>query len=321
MARLSDKVQYALDEARLLILGSQVLLGLQYRSVFESGFDRLPAHAKYMKLIGLFSLLIAFVLLVWPGAYHRVVSRGVDTPDVHNFTTRVMEVALLPFAFALGLELFIAAEKTAGTVAGIVAGVSAGLLSLTFWYGIEMFAARTRGSNASDNPPSNEDSVGSKLKNKIEHVLTETRVVLPGAQALFGFQLVTILMEAFDALPELAKYVHLASLGSIAISVILLMTPAAHHRIVEKGEETEGFHRFASRTLLAAMVPLALGICGDLFVVTWKVTQSFEFGVISSAAMLVLFFSVWFGLPGYWRRSKTSAKRWPEQRDASAAQH
>jgi hypothetical protein len=131
---------------------------------------------------------------------------------------------------------------------------------------------------------------------------------------------VTILMEAFDTLPELSKYVHLASLGSIAVSVILLMTPAAHHRIVEKGEDTERFHRFASHTLLAAMVPLALGICGDLFVVTWKVTQSFEFSVTSSAATLVLFFSLWFGLPGYWRRSTISAKRWPEQRDASAAQ-
>ncbi len=28
---------------------------------------------------------------------------------------------------------------------------------------------------------------GTKLRDKIEHVLTETRVVLPGAQALLGF--------------------------------------------------------------------------------------------------------------------------------------
>src|SRR6185369_5823718 len=178
--------------------------------------------------------------------------------DVHVFTTRVMEIALLPFAVALALELFIAAEKIAGTMAGIVAGASGGLLSLTFWYGIEMLAASNHESRKSDNQLKNEEPSGSKLKDKIEHVLTETRVVLPGAQALFGFQLVTILMDGFDKIPELSKYVHLASLGLIAISIILLMTPAARHRIVEKGEETEGFHQFASRTLLAAMIPLAL---------------------------------------------------------------
>lgn len=41
MARLKDKVQNALDEARLLILGTQVLLGFQYRAAFERGFDKL----------------------------------------------------------------------------------------------------------------------------------------------------------------------------------------------------------------------------------------------------------------------------------------
>jgi len=35
------------------------------------------------------------------------------------------------------------------------------------------------------------ESVGTKLKDKIKLVLTEARVVLPGAQALLGFQLIT----------------------------------------------------------------------------------------------------------------------------------
>ena len=47
MAKIKDKVQNALDEARILILGSQVLLGFQFRSVFEKGFETLPEHAQY----------------------------------------------------------------------------------------------------------------------------------------------------------------------------------------------------------------------------------------------------------------------------------
>ena len=141
-----------------------------------------------------------------------------------------------------------------------------------------------------------------KLKDKIQHVLTETRVVLPGAQALLGFQLVTILMDGFEKLTTVAKYVHLISLCLIAVSIIILMTPAAYHRIVEKGEETEHFHRFASRTLLAALVPLAAAVCGDFFVVVWVVIDSETFALVCVGVMLVLFYGLWFGLPSYWRR-------------------
>ncbi|MFY9571600.1 MAG: DUF6328 family protein, partial [Blastocatellia bacterium] len=301
-----EKVQYALDEARLLILGAQVLLGFQYRAVFESGFSRLSLHAQFLKLGGLTLLLIALVLLIWPGAYHRIVVGGEDTEDVHEFTTHVMEFALLPFALALGIDMFVAAEKTAGLWAGIVAGTFVGLMALTCWYGIEAVARMRRKTEIEENESMKADNKASntnaKLKDKIEHVLTETRVVLPGAQALLGFQLVAILTDGFEKLPELSKYVHLASLFMVAATIVLLMTPAAYHRIVERGEETENFHRFASRVLLAAMVPLALGVCGDFFVVVLKITDSTELAVSGFALMLTLFYGLWFGLTVYWRK-------------------
>ena len=305
MARLKDKVQNALDEARLLILGAQVLLGFEYRSVFESGFATLPAHSKYLKLVGLTVLLVAIALLIWPGAYHRIVASGEDTEGVHNFTSRVMEFALAPFSIGLGLNLFVAGEKVAGTIAGVTIGIAATLAAVVCWYGLE---ALQRGGHPEEESVNrvNEShgSGGTTLRDKIKHVLTETRVVLPGAQALLGFQLATILMDGFDKLPDVSRYVHLISLCLIAASVILLMTPAAYHRIVEKGEETEHFHDFASRILLAAMVPLALGVCGDFFVVAWKVTESIELAFAAALLMLVLFYGLWFGLTSYWRDAK-----------------
>ena len=147
------------------------------------------------------------------------------------------------------------------------------------------------------------EAEGTKLTDKIRHVLTETRVVLPGAQALLGFQFVTTLMEAFEKLPLSLQYVHLASLFLVALSIVLLMTPAAYHRIVEKGEETEHFHAFASRTLIAAMIPLALGVTGDFFVVVNKITRSTKTAIIASALVLLFFYGFWFGLTLY-RRSR-----------------
>ena len=50
MAPLGEKIQTALDEARILILGTQVLLGFEYRSFFEARFAGLPEGARIAKL-------------------------------------------------------------------------------------------------------------------------------------------------------------------------------------------------------------------------------------------------------------------------------
>ena len=134
------------------------------------------------------------------------------------------------------------------------------------------------------------------VKDKIGHVLLESRMVLPGAQALLGFQIAIILQESFDALPASSKLVHLVSLACVALSIFLLMTPAAYHRIVEEGEETEHFHTVASRLLLVASVPLALGLTGDCFVVVRKVLDSVPMALVAAGLNLLLCLGLWFGL-------------------------
>lgn len=307
MARLKDKVQYALDEARLLILGTQVLLGLQYRAVFEHGFERLSIRSQCVNLAALSLLLIALALLIWPGAYHRIVVSGEDTEGVHQFTTRVTEMALVPFGAALSLDVFVAGEKLAGSLAGLLLGLGTIAIAFTFWYGIEAIQQNNNHPERDREQESGaefDEGGRTKLKDKIEHVLTETRVVLPGAQALLGFQFITMLTDAFDNLPASSKYVHFVSLCMIALTIILLMTPAAYHRIVEQGEETEHFHTFASRMMLAAMAPLALGVCGDFFVVARKVTDATIFSAMAAGIALALFYGFWFGLTAYWRRER-----------------
>jgi Family of unknown function (DUF6328) len=310
VAKLKDKIQNALDEGRMLVLGSQVLLGFQYRSVFEPGFEKLPVSSQYLKLGALCLMLIALGLLLAPGAHHRIVEEGEDTPELHRFTTKVMDYALLPFAIALGLDVYVSAERTLGRAAALTIGLGASLLALFFWYGLELKRRGEREPEIKEeqemSKEKNPESGGAKIKDKIKHVLTECRVVLPGAQALLGFQFVTTLMEAFEKLPSSSKYVHLASLVLVAISIVLLMTPAAYHRIVERGEETEHFHRFASRMLIAAMIPLALGVSGDLFVVVRKITESTTSAIASAAVSLLFFYGLWFGFTIYRRNREQS---------------
>jgi hypothetical protein len=86
--------------------------------------------------------------------------------------------------------------------------------------------------------------------------------------------------------------------------MVLLITPAAFHRIVEEGEETERFHRFASGMLLTALVPLALGVSGALFVVARKLLDSVPMAAALAGGSVVIFGSLWFGMTLYIRTTR-----------------
>ena len=105
-----------------------------------------------------------------------------------------------------------------------------------------------------------------------------------------------------------SQYVYLLSLVLVAISSIFLMTPAAYHRLVERGEETKHFHSFASRLLVVAMIPLALGISGDLFVIVRKITGSATSAIAAAIVSLVFFYGLWFGFSLY-RRNRRRFRR------------
>jgi len=320
MTKIKDKVRNALDEGRMLVLGSQVLVGFQLRSVFEKGFDSLPLISQALKLGGLGLMLVSIGLLISPSSYHRLVERGEDTHEIHRYTSKMMGWALLPFSLGIGIDLYVATQKIVGWKAGVAAGLLGTLLSASFWYGLEFYMRRERAGEIEELKRESEmeeekgghkegerEDKATKLTDKIKHVLTECRVVLPGSQALLGFQFIVVLSESFDKLPSLSKYVHLACLGLNALTIVLLMTPAAYHRIVERGEETEHFHRFASKILVAALVPLALGLAGDVYVVVQKVTDSQLVSVVSALVILAIFWELWFGLTLYRRTQRQFA--------------
>jgi hypothetical protein len=311
MPELKEKVQTSLDEARILVLGAEVLIGFQYQSVFQKSFEKLPELSQNLKVGGLGLLLVSLALLMWPAAYHRIVLEGHDTTHFHNFVSRAVAPALLPFALGLGIDLYVAGEKIGGRALGLVIGIATAVVALIFLYGIE---AVYRAKRAAEQGPDRAKSEGAmsqqgggdkptELQDRIKQVLTETRVVLPGAQALLGFQFAAILTESFEKLPPTMRILHLVCLGLIALSTILLMTPAAYHRIVENGNDSESFHTFVSRVLLAAMVPLALGLSGDFYVVVAKVTRQTDIALGSALGILAVFLGLWFGFT-LWKRAQ-----------------
>jgi len=300
MTALRERIKTALDESRMLVLGAQIFLGFHFRAVFEPGFERLTKSAQYLKMAALMLLLIGVALILSPGSYHRIVRSGSDAEDVHTFATTVMDFALIPFMLAFSFDLYLATARVLNAMGAIGIGLVTGITAAFFWY-VLGFISKSPQRSSKKTSREMPRAHATKLEDKIDQALTEARVVLPGAQALLGFQLVTMFMDGFDKLPQSSKYVHVVSLSLIALTMILLMTPAAYHRIAVAGEDTPQVHKVASAFLLAAMIPLPLGICGDVYVVFREVTDSIGLSVTLAGAQLIIFYGLWFGFTAYRR--------------------
>lgn len=316
---LSKKIKTALDETRILILGAQILLGFELRAAFSEGFDRLPSHARHLEALALMLMTVSVALMIAPGPYHRIVERGQDSGPFYNVTTTISDLALLPFGLALGLDVFVSIEHVIGGAAGIASGAAATVVALGMWYGLpRAVAARTGQKEREMTERQRNERPPTPLDVKIEQMLTEARVILPGAQALFGFQLAIVLTAAFENLPDRSRLVHAISLGLVALSVTLLMAPAAYHRIVYAGEASRDMHRVGSIMVTLATAPLALGLAGDVYVVIGKII-GLETGIAAGVFALIVLIGLWYAYPaavlfrregeGGAAQAKTSAQR------------
>lgn len=294
---LPKKVKTALDETRLLILGGQVLFGFQLSGVFQEAFADLAASTRLLTCFGQFLMVLSIALLIAPSMQHRIVESGDDSNRIHRATTLYAGWALLPFEISLGMGVYVVFDHLYGRMAALFTGTIFCLLAGFFWFGLEAIVKLWAGSKRM-----REAEKPTPLATKIDQMLTEARVILPGAQALLGFQLTVTLTRSFDQLPEQIKLLHAAALCSVGFAVILLMTPAALHRISFAGEDTAAFLRLGAAFVITAPAFLAIGIAGDLFVATYRAAGSQVFSLVvasTSMALLVLF---WFAIPLYIRR-------------------
>jgi hypothetical protein len=136
------------------------------------------------------------------------------------------------------------------------------------------------------------------LSSVVDHLLEECRMVLPGLQALFGFQLIAVFNQTFwDRLTHTQQIIHFVALGVVAVAIALVMTPAAYHRQAERETVSHGFVRLASRLLLWSMFPLLTGICLDFYLIALLIFKNTEVSLALAAVLGLMFFVLWFVLP------------------------
>ena len=146
------------------------------------------------------------------------------------------------------------------------------------------------------------DRKPASVEARIEQMLTEARVILPGVQALLGFQLIAVFAESFPHLPEAVRATHFAALSCNAVAMALLMTPAALHRIAFGGEDDPRFLALGSALVAAAPLFLAFGLATDATVALHAVGGDAAAWALPGGIVLFLFLAaLWYLWPGLLR--------------------
>ena len=298
--QLERQLKIALDESRLLILGAQVLFGFQFNGIFQEQFKELSSSSQALVCAGLPLIMIAVALLIAPSMEHRIVERGQDSPRVLALATLFGGIALLPIAIALALDIFVAMEPMTSEATAILAGATFFGLAMLCWYVLAWILKRK------PEPMAQAPPKPTPLETQVDQLLTEARVIIPGAQALLGFQLTVTLTRAFQDLPAQPKLAHAVALCCIGLAVILLMAPASLHRISFGGQDDPDFVKIGSLFVVAAPLPLALGIALDTYVAAGRALQSDASAVILAVAAALVLLGLWYGYP-LWRRRVTTA--------------
>lgn len=136
-----------------------------------------------------------------------------------------------------------------------------------------------------------------RLEEAATHATDEARMILPGVQAIMGFQLVAVFNQRFELLEEGDQAVHLLAFFLISLAMGLLMTPAAYHRLAEQGSVTHRFVALTSWLISAALVPLMIGLALDGYILVRLISPDKGPAVAAGAVIAVVLSALWFALP------------------------
>jgi hypothetical protein len=135
-----------------------------------------------------------------------------------------------------------------------------------------------------------------KNDEEMRNIIEEARVILPGLQAVFGFQTAAVFSARFTDLQEYAAICHLIGLALIVVAMAMLMTPAVYYR-AQRGNATLGMVRISRKAIRGALIPMSLGFSLDMLTVMSLATDALAISIGAAVVTLATFVGLWYIIP------------------------
>jgi hypothetical protein len=130
---------------------------------------------------------------------------------------------------------------------------------------------------------------------KLDTLLNETRILLPGTQVFLGFLATVPFNARFVDLDETRRVVYLWTFLATLLSLVLFVVPAAYHRIARPIRHKARFKVFANRFLVAGLVPMSISMVLATYLVAYVALP--QFAPMAAGGMLVVIALVWWVVP------------------------
>lgn len=132
-------------------------------------------------------------------------------------------------------------------------------------------------------------------------MLSEMRILLPGAQMLSAFLIILPFNGGFAKIVHMEKLLFLATFFFSLTSLVLLSAPAIQHRLLRPLRDRARFKRIATRQIVAGAFALAIALVLGTDLVISEVFGA-TIGLIVAALMALLILAAWWLMPVYLRR-------------------
>ena len=156
-----------------------------------------------------------------------------------------------------------------------------------------------------------DESEPAQLARNMAELLQELRVAQAGVQILFAFLLSVTFSARFGQATSLQRVTLIVTILLTTLSAVLLMAPAAWHRLYFRQGRRADVIRWGSRCALGGLLLLGAAMSGAVLVTTATVVGS-AVAVVLACCTAVVFAGFWLVLP-MWRRHTPS--RHPRGRD------
>lgn len=133
-------------------------------------------------------------------------------------------------------------------------------------------------------------------------MLSEQRILLPGAQMLTAFLIILPFNGGFRHIVHYEKIVFLATFFCSLTSLLLLSAPAIQHRLIRPLVDRAAFKHVASKFIVAGAVALAFAFTLATNLVISEVFGTVA-GCVAGGLIALLILVLWWLLPRYLQRS------------------
>ncbi|MEO5932805.1 MAG: DUF6328 family protein [Duganella sp.] len=132
-------------------------------------------------------------------------------------------------------------------------------------------------------------------------MLSEMRILLPGAQMLSAFLIILPFNTGFAHIDHTEKLLFLATFFLSLTSLVLLSAPAVQHRLMRPLKDRARFKRVATKQIVAGSFTLAIALVLGTDLVISEVFGA-TVGMAMAGAMAALVAIAWWLMPMYLKR-------------------